>query len=131
MNRRMITAIALAAAALVPAVPANVLPMPSAAQAASTAEVTTLADAVGLVQVTEEDRTGYTPRPSSTGISGKLHPTGATRAEVLIAEAVVAPTLGAGCKLTGGALGQLLRRPGGHQCRGPGHRRHGRGRRKL
>ncbi|MFD8962416.1 HNH endonuclease, partial [Streptomyces anulatus] len=31
-----------------------------AVQAAPAAEVTTLADAVGLVQVTDEDRTGYT-----------------------------------------------------------------------
>ncbi|WP_257137152.1 HNH endonuclease family protein [Streptomyces sp. b62] len=74
-----------------------------AAQAAPTAEVTTLADAVGLVEVAEEDRTGF------TRLSFKHWNSGAdvtdvcnTRNEVLLAEAVVAPTLGAGCKLTGG-----------------------------
>ncbi|MFI2318481.1 hypothetical protein AMK17_32375 [Streptomyces sp. CB00072] len=97
MNRRMITALALAAAALAPAAPAN------AAPAAPTAEVTTLADAVGLVQVTEEDRTGYTRSSFKHWNSGENASDGCnTRAEVLIAEAVVAPTVGAGCKLTGG-----------------------------
>nr|WP_241848465.1 HNH endonuclease family protein [Streptomyces sp. CB00072] len=93
----MITALALAAAALAPAAPAN------AAPAAPTAEVTTLADAVGLVQVTEEDRTGYTRSSFKHWNSGENASDGCnTRAEVLIAEAVVAPTVGAGCKLTGG-----------------------------
>ncbi|WP_097967625.1 HNH endonuclease family protein [Streptomyces sp. or20] len=74
-----------------------------AAQAAPAAEVTTLADAVGLVQVTEEDRTGYTRSSFKHWNSGDNASDGCnTRAEVLIAEAVVAPTVGAGCKLTGG-----------------------------
>ncbi|MEU3706987.1 HNH endonuclease family protein [Streptomyces anulatus] len=74
-----------------------------AAQAAPTAEVTTLADAVGLVQVTEEDRTGYTRSSFKHWNSGDNASDGCnTRNEVLIAEAVVAPTVGAGCKLTGG-----------------------------
>ncbi|WP_405191687.1 HNH endonuclease family protein [Streptomyces anulatus] len=74
-----------------------------AAQAAPAAEVTTLADAVGLVQVTEEDRTGYTRSKFKHWNSGDNASDGCnTRAEVLIAEAVVAPTVGAGCKLTGG-----------------------------
>ncbi|MFB7482987.1 HNH endonuclease family protein [Streptomyces anulatus] len=93
----MITALALAAAALATTAPAN------AAPAAPTAEVTTLADAVGLVQVTEEDRTGYTRSSFKHWNSGENATDGCnTRAEVLIAEAVVAPTVGAGCKLTGG-----------------------------
>ncbi len=62
-----------------------------------------MADAVGLVQVTEEDRTGYTRSSFKHWNSGDNSTDGCnTRAEVLIAEAVVAPTVGAGCKLTGG-----------------------------
>ncbi|MFJ2080561.1 HNH endonuclease family protein [Streptomyces anulatus] len=72
-------------------------------QAAPAAEVTTLADAVGLVQVTEEDRTGYTRSSFKHWNSGENATDGCnTRAEVLLAEAVVAPTVEAGCKLTGG-----------------------------
>ncbi|MFJ7063532.1 HNH endonuclease family protein [Streptomyces microflavus] len=75
-----------------------------AALAAPTAEVTTLADAVGLVKVTEEDRTGYTRTKFKHWNSGDDSSDGCnTRNEVLLAEAVVAPTVGAGCKLTGGS----------------------------
>ncbi|NED07610.1 HNH endonuclease [Streptomyces sp. SID6648] len=74
-----------------------------AAQATPAPEVTTLADAVGLVKVTEEDRTGYTRTKFKHWNSGDDAGDGCnTRAEVLIAEAVVAPTVEAGCKLTGG-----------------------------
>lgn len=75
-----------------------------AALAAPTAEVTTLADAVGLVKVVEEDRTGYTRTKFKHWNSGDDSSDGCnTRNEVLLAEAVVAPTVGAGCKLTGGS----------------------------
>ncbi|MFF3974832.1 HNH endonuclease family protein [Streptomyces rubiginosohelvolus] len=75
----------------------------AAAPAAPVAEVTTLADAVGLVKVTEEDRTGYTRSKFKHWNSGDDKSDGCnTRNEVLIAEAVVAPTVEAGCKLTGG-----------------------------
>ncbi|MEW1583192.1 HNH endonuclease family protein [Streptomyces microflavus] len=74
-----------------------------AAQAAPAPEVTTLADAVGLVKVTEEDRTGYSRSSFKHWNSGDDATDGCnTRAEVLLAEAVVAPTVEAGCKLTGG-----------------------------
>ncbi len=74
-----------------------------AALAAPTAEVTTLADAVGLVKVVEEDRTGYSRSSFKHWNSGDDSSDGCnTRNEVLLAEAVVAPTVGAGCKLTGG-----------------------------
>ncbi|MYW98708.1 MULTISPECIES: HNH endonuclease family protein [unclassified Streptomyces] len=74
-----------------------------AAEAAPAPEVTTLADAVGLVQVTEEDRTGYTRSKFKHWNGGDDAGDGCnTRAEVLISEAVVAPTVEAGCKLTGG-----------------------------
>ncbi|MFJ9924150.1 HNH endonuclease family protein [Streptomyces rubiginosohelvolus] len=79
------------------------LSAPAEHAAAPVAEVTTLADAVGLVKVTEEDRTGYTRTKFKHWNSGDDAGDGCnTRAEVLIAEAVVAPTVGAGCKLTGG-----------------------------
>ncbi|SCD80414.1 Protein of unknown function [Streptomyces sp. Termitarium-T10T-6] len=62
-----------------------------------------LADAVGLVQVTEEDRTGYTRSSFKHWNSGDNKSDGCnTRAEVLLAEAVEAPTVEGGCKLTGG-----------------------------
>lgn len=73
------------------------------AQAAAAPEVTTPADAVGLVKGTEEDRTGYTRTKFKHWNSGDDAGDGCnTRAEVLIGEAVVAPTVEAGCKLTGG-----------------------------
>ncbi|WP_097886662.1 HNH endonuclease family protein [Streptomyces sp. st140] len=74
-----------------------------AAEAAPAPEVTALADAVGLVKVTEEDRTGYTRSKFKHWNGGDDAGDGCnTRAEVLISEAVVAPTVEAGCKLTGG-----------------------------
>ncbi|MFG3398764.1 HNH endonuclease family protein [Streptomyces parvus] len=66
-------------------------------------EVMMLADAVGLVQVTKEDRTGYARSKFKHWNSGEDKSDGcSTRNEVLLAEAVVAPTVQAGCKLTGG-----------------------------
>ncbi|MFF8505579.1 HNH endonuclease family protein [Streptomyces anulatus] len=84
---------------------APLLPPPAAqaAQAAPAAEVTTLADAVGLLKVTEEDRAGYTSSSFRHWNAGEDTTDACdTRAEVLLAEAVVAPTVGSGCKLTGG-----------------------------
>jgi len=74
-----------------------------AAAAAPAPEVTMLADAVGLVQAAQEDRTGYARSSFKHWNSGDDKSDGCnTRAEVLLAEAVVAPTMEAGCKLTGG-----------------------------
>ncbi|MER7854025.1 HNH endonuclease family protein [Streptomyces bacillaris] len=79
------------------------LSAPAAQAAAPAPEVTPLADAVGLVNVTEEDRTGYTRSSFKHWNSGDNKSDGCnTRAEVLLAEAIVAPTVEAGCKLTGG-----------------------------
>ncbi|MFF3974140.1 DUF1524 domain-containing protein [Streptomyces rubiginosohelvolus] len=73
------------------------------APAAPAAEVTTLADAVGLVKSTEEDHAGYTRSKFKHWNSGDdAGDRYNTRNEVLLAEAVVAPTVEAGCKLTGG-----------------------------
>lgn len=93
----------IGALALVPLVPLLPTPATPAAQAAPVAEVTTLADAVGLLKVTEENRTGYTASSFRHWNAGEDTADGCdTRAEVLLAEAVVAPTVGSGCKLTGG-----------------------------
>ncbi|MEV5620178.1 HNH endonuclease family protein [Streptomyces bacillaris] len=79
------------------------LSAPAAQAAAPAPEVTMLADAVGLVKVTEEDRTGYTRSSFKHWNSGDDKSDGCnTRNEVLLAEAIVAPTVEAGCKLTGG-----------------------------
>ncbi|MFE9367901.1 HNH endonuclease family protein [Streptomyces sp. NPDC006978] len=89
-----------------------------AAAAAPAPEVTMLADAVGLVQAAQEDRTGYTRSSFKHWNSGDDKSDGCnTRAEVLLAEAVVAPTMEAGCKLTGGTWrsyydGQEVTSPG-------------------
>ncbi|MFE3370064.1 HNH endonuclease family protein [Streptomyces sp. NPDC059173] len=73
------------------------------AAAAPPAEVMALADAVGLVKVTGEDRTGYSRTKFKHWNGGDDKSDGcSTRNEVLIAEAVIAPTVEAGCKLTGG-----------------------------
>ncbi|GGS83278.1 HNH endonuclease family protein [Streptomyces badius] len=74
-----------------------------AAQGVRAAEVTTLADAVGLLQDRAESRAGYTRSSFRHWNSGAIATDGCnTRAEVLIAEATIAPAVGAGCKLTGG-----------------------------
>ncbi len=63
----------------------------------------TLADAVGLVTVTEEDRTGDTCSKFRHWNGGDDAGDGCTtRNEVLLAEAVVAPSVAVGCKLAGG-----------------------------
>ncbi|MFB7454859.1 HNH endonuclease family protein [Streptomyces sp. NPDC056194] len=84
------------------------LALPSAAAGAApsapaAAEVLGLADAVTRIPVADESRDGYTRdkfRHWNTG----LDPADGcnTRAEVLLSEAVVAPEVAAGCKLSGG-----------------------------
>ncbi|MET7648183.1 hypothetical protein ABZS83_32090 [Streptomyces sp. NPDC005426] len=55
------------------------------------------------MQTTEEDRAGYTRSSFKYGNPGEDKSDGChTRADVLLAEAVVAPTAEAGCRLTGG-----------------------------
>ncbi|MGW1812004.1 HNH endonuclease [Streptomyces sp. NPDC002125] len=89
---------ALALVPLVAGAPAQAAPAPGPAV------VTTLADAVGLVKVVEENRTGWTPSAFKHWTEGDLPSDGCdTRNEVLLSEAVEAPAVGAGCTLTGGA----------------------------
>ncbi|MET8826125.1 HNH endonuclease family protein [Streptomyces sp. NPDC004610] len=87
----------LAAAALAAT---SLVVIPSPAQAAESARIGV---AVGLLPVAAEDRTGYT-RDAFKHWNAGLNPTDGcnTRAEVLIAEAVAAPTVGARCALSGG-----------------------------
>ncbi|MFI0929603.1 HNH endonuclease family protein [Streptomyces sp. NPDC021012] len=84
------------------------LTLPSAATAATpsapaAAEVLTLADAVKQIPVADESRDGYT-RDKFRHWNAGLDPADGcnTRAEVLLSEAVVAPEVAAGCKLSGG-----------------------------
>ena len=86
--------------ALVPLVSSTPAP---AAQAPRAAVVTARADAVGLVKAVDENRAGCT-RPAFRHRTPGAPPSGGcgTRNEVLPAEAVEAPAVGAGCKLAGG-----------------------------
>ncbi|WP_371611839.1 HNH endonuclease family protein [Streptomyces clavifer] len=92
-------ALSLALVPLLAPVPAQAA---NAAPGSRAAEVTTLADAIGLVQVDTEDRTGYVRTAFRHWNSGDLTDGCNTRNEVLLAEAIVAPTAAAGCKLSGG-----------------------------
>ncbi|MFB6895579.1 HNH endonuclease family protein [Streptomyces hydrogenans] len=83
------------------------LTLPSAAAAApaapAAAQVLNLADAVDLVPVADESRTGYTRDKFKHWNTGLDPADGCnTRAEVLQAEAVESPAVAAGCKLSGG-----------------------------
>ncbi len=83
------------------------LALPSVATAApaapAAAQVLNLADAVELVPVADESRTGYTRDKFKHWNTGLDPADGCnTRAEVLQAEAVESPAVAAGCKLSGG-----------------------------
>jgi len=93
-------ALSLTLVPLIVSAPAQAVQAPQSLRAA---EVTTLGDAVGLVAVRGEDRAGYTRSSFKHWNSGDLTDGCNTRNEVLLAEAVVAPTVGTGCKLTGGS----------------------------
>ncbi|MFI2210606.1 HNH endonuclease family protein [Streptomyces sp. NPDC020141] len=90
---------AAAAVPLTPLAPAGPL-----APAAAAAETLPLGVAVSRLAVTTEDRTGY-ERDSFRHWNAGLNATDGcnTRAEVLIAEAVEAPAVGARCALGGGS----------------------------
>ncbi|MEW1552213.1 HNH endonuclease family protein [Streptomyces tsukubensis] len=97
IKRATATVVTLAALSLAPSAPAQATAPPAAA--AKTARISV---AVGLLNVAAEDRTGY-QRDSFKHWNAGLKPDGCnTRNEVLISEAVTAPTVGARCALTGG-----------------------------
>ncbi|WP_435842137.1 hypothetical protein [Streptomyces cyaneofuscatus] len=82
MIKKLVRGLSALCLALVPLLSAP------AAQAAPMAEMTTLADAVGLVQAAQEDRTGYTRSSFKHWNSGEDTSDGCnTRNEVLISEA--------------------------------------------
>ncbi|MFJ8546348.1 HNH endonuclease family protein [Streptomyces sp. NPDC093586] len=79
-----------------------VLPL-SAATPAHAADTLPLTEAVAALPVADESREGYTRDAFRHWNAGADPSDGCnTRAEVLIAEAVEPPTVGTGCRLTGG-----------------------------
>ncbi|MEU9998088.1 HNH endonuclease family protein [Streptomyces sp. NPDC050848] len=101
MIKNMVRGLAALSLALTP------LALPATAQAApgapAAAEVLALADALELVQIADESRTGYTRDKFKHWNAGLDLGDGCnTRAEVLLDEAAEAPTVAAGCKLSGG-----------------------------
>ncbi|MFK4196462.1 HNH endonuclease family protein [Streptomyces sp. NPDC033754] len=83
------------------------LALPAAATAApaapAAAEVLNLADAVEQIPLADESRTGYERTKFKHWNTGLDAADGCnTRSEVLLAEATEAPTIAAGCKLSGG-----------------------------
>lgn len=93
-------AVSLALVPLTASAPAQAARAPQGPQSAG---VTTLADAVGLVKVAEENRAGYASSHFKHWNAGLLPSDGCdTRNEVLLDEAVKAPAVAAGCELTGG-----------------------------
>ncbi|MFD4475870.1 HNH endonuclease family protein [Streptomyces sp. NPDC058471] len=76
---------------------------PAPVQAADPTETTTLADAVHRIPVAGERRDGYTRSAFKHWNAGAVKDDHCnTRAEVLIAEATEAPSVGANCKISGG-----------------------------
>ncbi|MGA4803605.1 GmrSD restriction endonuclease domain-containing protein [Streptomyces lavendulocolor] len=96
-------ALCLALTPLAVPAPASAAPA-SAAPAAAAAEVLPLVVAVEQIPVADESRAGYTRTKFKHWNTGLDPADGCnTRAEVLLAEAVEPPVVGAGCKLTGGS----------------------------
>ncbi|WP_097276132.1 HNH endonuclease family protein [Streptomyces sp. TLI_55] len=79
------------------------LAVPTPANASAAAQAFPLSYAVGQIPVADESRTGYSRDKFKHWNSGLDPADGCnTRAEVLLAEASEAPTVSAGCKLSGG-----------------------------
>lgn len=76
--------------------------VPAGAVTAPVAETVPLREAVALLPIAPEDRTGYDRLQSFGGWVDADHDSCNTRKEVLLEEAVDAPTVGARCTLTGG-----------------------------
>ncbi|MGW3377403.1 HNH endonuclease family protein [Streptomyces hydrogenans] len=99
----MIMTLARRSAALLLALAPLAVSAPAPAAAAPAAAVLPLADAAELLPVADESRTGYS-RDAFKHWNKGLDPADGcnTRAEVLLDEAVEAPTVDTGCKLSGG-----------------------------
>ncbi|MFD9463124.1 HNH endonuclease family protein [Streptomyces sp. NPDC060027] len=94
-------ALTLAVVPLIASSPVQAAQAPGRARAA---QVMTLPDAIGRVRLADEDRSGYTRSSFRHWNAGDIATDGCnTRNEVLVAEAVRAPAVGPGCRLTGGA----------------------------
>ncbi|CAL9636470.1 hypothetical protein SUDANB120_06220 (plasmid) [Streptomyces sp. enrichment culture] len=102
MTRSAVAAAALALALPVTAHAADHTPAPAPAGAA-VRQVLPIGAAVSALQLAVEDRTGYQRTAFRHWNAGDVPADGCnTRAEVLLAEAVVYPEVGPGCTLTGG-----------------------------
>ncbi|MFB9601435.1 HNH endonuclease family protein [Streptomyces roseofulvus] len=97
------TALLLALAPLAVPTTASATAAPGSPVARAAAVVLPLADAVDQLPIADESRAGYTRDKFKHWNTGLDPADGCnTRAEVLLDEAVEAPEVGAGCKLTGG-----------------------------
>lgn len=82
----------------------TLVPLVTAAAPARALEAVPLADAIERLPVAVEDRTGYTRTSFKHWNAGEDAGDGCnTRAEVLLAEATVAPEVGPGCAISGGS----------------------------
>ncbi|WP_328863067.1 HNH endonuclease family protein [Streptomyces sp. NBC_00306] len=90
--------------AVVPLIASSPVQAAQVGDGARAAQVTTLSDAIVRMRLAGEDRSGYTRSSFRHWNSGDIATDGcSTRNEVLLAEAVRAPEVGPGCRLTGGA----------------------------
>ncbi|MEV6332245.1 DUF1524 domain-containing protein [Streptomyces sp. NPDC051909] len=101
MIKNMVRGLAALSLALAPlAVPHGALAAP---KEPASAEVLTLTEAVEQLPIADESRDGYTRDKFKHWNAGLDLSDGCnTRNEVLLAEAIEVPTVGAGCKLSGG-----------------------------
>ncbi|MFI8365225.1 HNH endonuclease family protein [Streptomyces sp. NPDC085612] len=102
MKRSAVAAAALTLALSVPAAAQAAAP-PAAPAAAAVPQVLPIGVAVSALPLAVEDRTGYQRTSFRHWNAGEQPADGCnTRAEVLLAEAIVYPEIGPGCTLTGG-----------------------------
>ncbi|MFF1379474.1 HNH endonuclease family protein [Streptomyces sp. NPDC058308] len=100
---RGFAALSLSLTPLLAPAPAPAQTVPMSGPSATPTETTTLADAVHRIPVSDERREGYARAAFQHWNGGAKKSDGCnTRAEVLIAEASEEPSVGAGCKITGG-----------------------------
>ncbi|MEU6995744.1 HNH endonuclease family protein [Streptomyces sp. NPDC046465] len=100
---RGFAALSLSLTPLLAPTPAPAQTAPPSLPTAAPTETTTLADAVHRIPASDERREGYARAAFKHWNAGAKKSDGCnTRAEVLIAEASEEPSVGAGCRITGG-----------------------------